>query len=113
MRIRLIAAVAALASLGAGDSAPAAPLSVLDSFRVGNSGTVYCSAQSLAVDKGLAGMFDVGYSLTCRDASLPVGRLYKLRLPQQSEQRLADLRKETADCSAAHETNVPGIGPVE
>lgn len=113
MRLRLIAAIAILASLGTGATAPAAPLSVLDSFRVGNSGTVYCSAQSLAIDKGLAGMFDVGYSLTCRDASLPVGKLYKLRSPLASEQRLAALRTETADCSTAHETTLPGLGPVE
>lgn len=113
MRMKLITALAVLASLAAGASAPAAPLSVLDSFRVGNSGTVYCSAQSLAVDKGLAGMFDNGYSLTCRDASLPVGKLYKLRSPQDSAQRLAALRRETADCSAAHDTNLPGIGPVK
>ncbi|HEX3677566.1 MAG TPA: CHAT domain-containing tetratricopeptide repeat protein [Sphingomicrobium sp.] len=113
MHMRLITALAVLASLTAGGSAPAAPLSVLDSFRVGNSGTVYCSAQSLSVDKGLAGMFDNGYSLTCRDASLPVGKLYKLRSPQDSEQRLAALRRETADCSAGHDTNLPGIGPVK
>lgn len=113
MRMRLIAAIAALTSLSAGNSAPGAPLSVLDSFRVGNSGTVYCSAQSLAVDRGLAGMFDVAYSLTCRDASLPVGKLYKLRSPQQSEHRLAGLRNETADCSAPHEADIPSIGRVE
>ncbi len=70
------------ASLAAGASAPAAPLSVLDSFRIGNSGTVYCSAQSVATDQALTGMFDTGYSITCRDAALPVGKLYKLRDPQ-------------------------------
>jgi hypothetical protein len=48
MQTRLIAAVAALTSIGtAGPALAAAPLSVLDSFRIGNSGTVYCSAQSL------------------------------------------------------------------
>ena len=60
MHSKLIAALAALASIGGAASAPAAPLSVLDSFRIGNSGTVYCSAQSLATDKALSGMFDNG-----------------------------------------------------
>src|SRR5579864_1086919 len=113
MRMRLITALAVLASLAAAASAPAAPLSVLDSFRVGNSGSVYCSAQSLAVDKGLVGMFDNGYSLTCRDASLPVGKLYKLRSPRAAEQLLAAMRGETANCTPAHETNLPGIGHIE
>ena len=50
-------------------SAPAAPLSVRDSFRIGNSGTSFCSAQSVATDKALTDMFDAGYSITCRDAA--------------------------------------------
>ena len=84
MLSRLIAAIATLAALAAGASAPAAPLSVLDSFRIGNAGTVYCSAQSLATDQALTGMFDTGYSITCRDAALPVGKLYKLRSPRRA-----------------------------
>ncbi|HET7606618.1 MAG TPA: CHAT domain-containing protein [Sphingomicrobium sp.] len=113
MRIKLIAALAALTSIGAGGVAPAAPLSVLDSFRIGNSGTVYCSAQNLSVDKALTGMFDAGYSVTCRDAALPVGKLYKLRSPQESAARLAALRGATADCTAPHSADVPNLGSVE
>ena len=60
-------------------SAPAAPLSVRDSFRIGSGGTSFCSAQSVAADKALTNMFDAGYSITCRDAALPVGKMYKLR----------------------------------
>ena len=113
MRKRLIAAIAALTSVAGAASAPATPISVLDSFRIGNSGTVYCSAQSLAVDKALSGMFDNGYSVTCRDAALPVGKLYKLRGPQESEQRLAVARAATADCSTPHDGSVPDVGRVE
>jgi CHAT domain-containing protein len=114
MQTRLIAAVAALTSIGtAGPALAAAPLSVLDSFRIGNSGTVYCSAQSLSTDKALSGMFDNGYSVTCRDAALPVGKLLKLRGSEVAARRLAALRAETADCSAPHEAKVPDIGGVE
>ena len=112
MHSKLIAALAALASIGGAASAPAAPLSVLDSFRIGNSGTVSCSAQSLATDKALSGMFDNGYSVTCRDAALPVGKLFKLR-GGNAAQRLAAIRAETADCSAPHDANVPDAGHVQ
>lgn len=113
MRKRLIFTLTALTSIGGAVTAPAAPLSVLDSFRIGNSGTVYCSAQSVAVDKALAGMFDNGYSVTCRDAALPVGKLYKLRDPQGAQKRLAAIRGSTADCSSPHQADVPDIGRVE
>ena len=37
-----------------GTAAPAAtPLSVRDSFRIGTSGTIFCSAQTIAIDKAL------------------------------------------------------------
>ena len=113
MRKTLVAALAALTSLAAPAPAHAAPLSVLDSFRIGNSGTVYCSAQNVATDKGLGGMFDTGYSVTCRDAALPVGKLYKLRDPAQAEQRLSAIRAAAADCAAPHRADVRDIGAVE
>ncbi len=113
MQSRLIAVVAALAGLASAASAPAAPLSVLDSFRIGSSGTVYCSAQSLGADKGLVAMFDNGYSVTCRDAALPVGKLYKLRNPRDAERRLSAIRDETASCSAPHQVKVAELDSVD
>src|SRR5690242_14741062 len=113
MRRTLLAAFAGLTSLAAPASAPAAPLSLLDSFRIGSSGTVYCSAQNLSTDKALSGMFDTGYSVTCRDAALPVGKIYKLRDPEQARQRLAAIRSGNADCAAPHQTSVPDIGTVD
>jgi CHAT domain-containing protein len=112
MRTKLIAALAALTSIGAGGAAPAAPLSVLDSFRIGNSGTVYCSAQNLSVDKALIGMFDTGYSITCRDAALPVGKIYKLRGGSDAAARLETIRTATADCTAPRQADVPNLGQV-
>ncbi len=113
MRKRLVAAVAALTSLAGAAPATAAPLSVLDSFRIGNSGSVYCSAQNVSADKALSGMFDAGYSMTCRDAALPVGKLYKLRGPQEAARRLEAIRSAAIDCSPPRKDNLPGLGAVD
>ena len=94
-----ITITAALSGLFAAASSWAAtPLSIRDSWRIGTSGTSFCSAQSLTVDKALTGMFDSGYSITCRDAALPVGKLYKIRSGPGAEARLAADRAERATC---------------
>jgi hypothetical protein len=86
--IKLVFAAAAGALLlpAAGSTTP---LSVRDSFRIGSAGTVFCSAQTLATDPALVGMFDRGYSVVCRDAAQPVGRLYALRQSGDPTARLA------------------------
>jgi CHAT domain-containing protein len=94
-------------------SAPAVPLSVRDSFRIGNAGTIFCSAQSVTTDKVLSDMFDAGYSVTCRDAALPVGKLYKLRDPASAPGRLAAARADHVDCTSPQTGTVPDIGTVE
>ena len=112
--MRPIAAAAALAaSFAIAASAPAAPLSVRDSFRIGNSGVVYCSAQNAAVDKALVDMFDLGYSITCRDAALPVGAMYKLRDAASGAARLAAARSDKVECAEFRPGSVPGLGRVE
>jgi CHAT domain-containing protein len=94
-------------------SAPAAPLSVRDSFRIGTGGTSFCSAQSVATDKALNDMFDAGYSITCRDATLPVGKMYKLRDASSGPARLAAARADQVSCSAPSSANIPDLGSVE
>src|SRR6185312_9795694 len=109
--LAIAAAIAALA--GAAPSPAATPLSVRDSWRIGSSGTSFCSAQSLTTDSALTGMFDAGYSITCRDAALPVGKLYKLRAAANAEARLAADRAARAVCEPPKRGNVPGVGTVE
>src|SRR5947208_13482210 len=109
--LAIAAAVAALA--GAAPSPAATPLSVRDSFRIGTAGTSFCSAQSLTVDKALTGMFDAGYSITCRDAALPVGKLYKIRNAAGAEARLAADRAERALCQPPRRGQVAEVGPVD
>jgi CHAT domain-containing protein len=109
--IAIAAAITALA--GAASSWAATPLSVRDSWRIGNAGTSFCSAQSLTIDKALTGMFDVGYSITCRDAALPVGKLYKLRANAGADQRVAADRNGRAVCQAAHRGSIGAIGELD
>src|SRR5438045_3920286 len=109
-----IAIAAALTGLaGAASSWAATPLSVRDSWRIGNAGTSFCSAQSLTIDKALTGMFDAGYSITCRDAALPVGKLYKVKAGSNAEARLAADRAEHAVCQPARRNDMAGIGAVD
>jgi CHAT domain-containing protein len=93
--------------------AAATPLSVLNSFRIGTSGTTFCSAQSLARDAALVSMFDGGYSITCRDAVLPVGRLYRLRDATNASARLAVERADTVTCAPARGGSAPNIGALQ
>jgi CHAT domain-containing protein len=108
-----IAGTIILAAAGAASSWAAAPLSVRDSWRIGSSGTSFCSAQSLTSDKVLTGMFDAGYAITCRDAALPVGKLYKLKESATAAARIAADRSDRATCEPAHRGSVPGLGSVD
>src|SRR6185437_15479358 len=114
MKRTLLGIAGACACLVAPAATPAAtPLSVRDSFRIGDSGTIFCSAQTTTSDAVLSDMFDVGYSVTCRDAALPVGKLYKLRDSRGAAQRLAGSRAEEATCSAARTAQLVTVGTVE
>jgi CHAT domain-containing protein len=114
MRRTAIAITAAVTALGgAASSFATTPLSVRDSWRIGTSGTSFCSAQSLTVDGALTGMFDAGYSITCRDAALPVGKLYKLKESASAAARVAADRTSQANCGPSRRGNMPGIGAVE
>src|SRR3954447_17915004 len=108
-----IAIAAVISCLGLAASAPAAPLSVRDSFRIGSSGAIYCSAQTVATDPALQTMFDAGYSLTCRDAALPVGKMYKLRDATGAPARLAAIRADKMNCSAPGTGTLKDVGQVE
>src|SRR3954470_6420142 len=109
--IAIAAAFTALA--GAASTWAATPLSVRDSWRIGNAGTSFCSAQSLTTDKVLTGMFDAGYAITCRDAALPVGKLYKLRDSRGATERVVADRAGRAICQPQARGNVQGLGGLE
>src|SRR3954469_14224994 len=92
----------------------AQPLGVRDGFRIGTGDTVLCTAQSLTTDPGLADMFDRGYAVTCRDAAVPVGGLYVLRVRGADPAgRLAAIRDRRVACTTAGAAEIEGIGRVE
>ncbi len=105
-------AAAVLLSLAWAPPGPAAPLSVRDSFRIGTSGSSYCSAQPVAIDPVLIGMFDVAYSVTCRDAALPVGKIYSFRSAGSPADRLARARQKTVTCQTPGTDSIEDLGPV-
>ena len=113
MKIRIgIAAV--ILSFAAAKLVVAQPLSVRDSFRIGNAGSSFCSAQPQANDPGLSGMFDVAYAITCRDAVLPVGKIYKLKKAAVDDPstRLASLRSNRVQCARPSEGSIDKLGSV-
>jgi CHAT domain-containing protein len=92
----------------------AAPISVQDNFRIGSGANVLCTAQSRATDPVLSDMFDRGYAIVCRDAAVPVGRLYALRLRGRDPlARLGAARADKVECGSAARAEVEELGPVE
>jgi CHAT domain-containing protein len=112
-RLRLLAAAAAILPASPALAAEP-PISLQDSFRIGSGAGVLCSAQVAGTDKAIGDMFDRAYAVTCRDASVPVGRLYALKLRgQDPAARLEALRGEKATCQAAQSQQVEGLGAAE
>ncbi len=112
--------LAVLAGIGAGAlllgaGAGAQGLSVQQSFRIGSGTGSLCTAESQSQSPAFGTMFDRGYQIVCRDAAVPVGQLYVLRLrggPDPAP-RLAQLRGATATCEASETIEIEGLGQVE
>jgi len=83
----------------------AEPVSATDSFRVGDKG-VLCTAQSRSEDDHFRSMFDRGYEIVCRDAAMPVGRLYSLRSKQEASWTS---QREGITCDAPTSVRISGI----
>lgn len=107
----LAAAAAATAALPAG---AVERIDLSDSFRIGTSGNAVCSAQSVPADRALSDMFDRSYSVICRDAVIPVGRLYALRVRGGDPTgRLAAIRAQTVTCEGGQRADISGIGVLD
>lgn len=115
MKRHLLALLAGL-SAAAVPPAPAAaqPVSLQDSFRIGSGSSLLCSAQTTIADRVFADMFDRGYSITCRDAAVPVGSLYALRVRGGDPAgRLAAARADRATCTPEAAVDIEGLGAVD
>ncbi len=94
--ILIVAAAAGLTPAGA-----QTPPSLRDNFPLGTDGGVLCQVQARARDAAIGGIFDRAWSVVCRDAARPVGKLYALRgTLDGAAARLAPLRAAEANCSA-------------
>lgn len=114
-RSRFAAALAAAVSTLAMTPAAAAPrdlpLSVRNSFRIGDAG-VLCTAQNAPTDPRLQGIFDRGYRLTCRDAAGDVGTMVAIRRPLAISAVPSRLIAPAAACSAEGRAAIDGVGEV-
>ncbi len=110
-------ATALLGIAAMGGTAPAAappPISLQDSFRIGDDAGVLCRVQSQAGGAALKSMFDRGYAIVCRDAATAVGRLYAIRAgAAETLARLAALRAAQATCAAPARGAVDDLGAVD
>lgn len=99
------------AAVGAAPAVQAQPVSILDSFRIGDAG-VLCTAQVAPADQRLTGLFDRAYRLACRDAAGTVGSVIAVR--RALDPAAADLGMGGAglQCSAPTETTLDHVGPV-
>lgn len=79
-----------------------------DSFPIGSSEGALCEVQSQLRDPAIRGMFDRAWSIFCRDAAQPVGKLYALR----SNDALARIPQQT-DHSCAQAAIAASLGAVD
>jgi tetratricopeptide (TPR) repeat protein len=113
-RFRLGVPLAALAAFAALAATPATAQPLQDSFPIGSGAGLLCSAQGSGRDAALVDMFDRAYSIVCRDAAVPVGHLYALRLRGgDPAARLAALRGGKVECGPATAGEIETLGRVE
>lgn len=112
--LRHLAATAGLFGAFSAPSAdPGLPPSLSDSFRLGSGGGALCQMQSAALDPGVRGMFDRSWSIVCRDAAVPVGKVYALRAGTDDPiARLEGLRQAKVRCDAPAPETIEGLGTV-
>lgn len=105
-------AIALLASMaGMAPMAQAQPVSILDSFRIGDAG-VLCTAQVAPADRRLNGLFDRAYRLACRDAAGSVGSVIAVRRPVDPVAADIGMGGTALQCTAPTEASLEAIGPV-
>ena len=87
------------------------PLSVRNSFRIGDAG-VLCTAQNAPADPRLQGIFDRGYRLTCRDAAGDIGTMIAVRRPLAIGSLASTMAAGTLACGEEGRSDIAGIGTV-
>jgi CHAT domain-containing protein len=110
---RLGLMLAGVASLAASASSQTGRPSLRDSFRLGSGSGTLCQVQSRGIDPALKSMFDRAYTIVCRDAAAPIGRMFALRTGSDDPAaRVAALRQAQATCATPQSASVEGLGGV-
>ncbi|RIX32619.1 CHAT domain-containing protein [Sphingomonas edaphi] len=91
--------------------AQSSPLSVRSGFRLGDAG-VLCTAQVKSTDPRLAGIFDRGYQLTCRDAAGPIGSMIAVRRAVDLGNEPSAMKTGALTCRAEESATVESVGTV-
>ena len=87
--------------------------SISDSFRLGTGGGVLCQVQAKSKDLAIRNIFDRAWTIVCRDAVSPIGKLYALRGSSEAALlRLAELRQKSVSCSTQAQESVQDLGQV-
>ena len=108
LRFGVVLAVAT--NLGGAAQAETRPPSLQNSFRLGSGGGVLCQVQAKSADPAMKGMFDRAYSIVCRDAAVPIGRIYALRKGADDPvARVVALRSAQAKCAAPASGSLAGL----
>ncbi|WP_417591822.1 CHAT domain-containing protein [Parasphingorhabdus sp.] len=102
LRIGTITLALALASSPAVAFAQGTPVSLRDSFPIGNSQGILCQVQDRSIEnKAKADMFDRSWAVVCRDSARPVGFIYSSRSSEQDLlNRITPHRSEPITCTA-------------
>jgi CHAT domain-containing protein len=91
---------------------PAVGPSRLTNFPIG-SGDSICSAQDSVFNGARSRVFDRSWSIVCRDATRPVGQIYRLRPGGDIAARVLAGRNELLECAAAGKEIIKDLGPIE
>lgn len=101
----------ALAAVPAPSFAQGTPITLRDSFPIGESGGILCQVQDRSLEnKAKRSMFDRSWAVVCRDSSRPVGYIYTSR-SQTSDllARIAPNRENTITCPPATDDTLDGF----
>ena len=109
LRLALLASSLLVAGAAAAKKDP--PLSVLNTFRLGDAG-VLCTAQIRPADQRLTGVFDRAYVLTCRDAASAVGSLIAVRRAVDIASEASVIEASQLRCETPASATIDNVGTV-
>lgn len=102
-RICTLSLAVALATSPVAAFAQGTPVSLRDSFPIGNSDGILCQVQDRSIDnRAKSNMFDRSWAVVCRDSARPVGFVYSSRSSAQDLLgRIEPYRTEPVTCASS------------